>query len=381
MDVPIVFLSHSALDREVARSLKEVLATHTKGEIEWWLSSDGQSIRGGKNWRAEVEKALRECRLLFILFTPTSQRSAWVQFEAGFADALGKDIVPIALPGFDVDAIPGPLQHKQGFNLRGASGLNNILSVTNQILARHDLLSLDNRHYQKVFGGLSNQNETLRILDAYVETIDLSAEGSEKSLKRFTSELRRVTVADFRMQWISEQRVLAGPGFVLREVTRNPADRAKSADQRDVKPLYYLQGQLTASGLFELLPAFASKFVNDTLSKGGSLEWKLQKGVAVLTSQARILGNMRGTLMRFAYENVFSFGNFTFAPRAYDANARAEIFQSYPLDAPPEPYVPQDWRYEFLLQWDSPFESDRIKEMLTLLIERHVIFVNSDRSA
>lgn len=108
MSVPIIFLSHSSHDREVAVSLKEVLATHTQGQIEWWLSSDGQSIRGGKNWRAEVEKALRQCSLIFILFTASSQNSAWVQFEAGFAEALGKDIVPIALPGFDVDGIPGP---------------------------------------------------------------------------------------------------------------------------------------------------------------------------------------------------------------------------------------------------------------------------------
>lgn len=112
MAVPIIFLSHSARDADIARRMKDLLAVHTRGEIEWWLSSDGQSIRGGKNWRREVETALRNCKIVFILFTARSSLSAWVQYEAGFADALEKEIIPMAMPGFDIDGIPGPLQQQ-----------------------------------------------------------------------------------------------------------------------------------------------------------------------------------------------------------------------------------------------------------------------------
>lgn len=381
MAVPIVFLSHSARDRNIARSLKEVLATHTKGEIEWWLSSDGQSIRSGKNWRAEVEKSLRECRLLFILFTPASQQSAWVHFEAGFAEALGTDVVPIALPGFDIDAIPGPLQHKQGFNLRGASGLNNILSVTNQILKRHDLLSLDDDDYKKVFGDSSDGREAIDLLNAYIEHIELSADSGEKVIEVLASEARQI-IGDDLSQTVDRHAVLAGPGFVLREVKQNNA-RAGGKSEKDPPPSYHLRGEITASGLLELLPVFSSDAVTKLLPAGGSLECTLRRGVAVSTNQARILANMRGTLMRFAHTNVLSFGTVSFAPKVYDANARGGTFVRRLMgqDSHPEPYVPKDLRYQFLLQWESPCQSNVMKELLALLIERQVIFLDQASSA
>src|SRR5438067_1745434 len=193
MGVPIIFLSHSAKDSEIARALKDVLATHTRGEIEWWLSSDGQSIRGGKNWRSEVEQALRECRIVFILFTVLSSRSAWVQYEAGFADALGKDIIPVALPSFDIDAIPGPLQHKQGFNIRDHSGLNNIVSHVNRILSRSYLLSFNESDYERIFSGKIDDTAALSLLlDQHFETIEVTSSFENPVFEAISAEAKKI---------------------------------------------------------------------------------------------------------------------------------------------------------------------------------------------
>ena len=140
------------------------------------------------------------------------------------------------------------------------------------------------------------------------------------------SEARQVIGDDLAEQTVDGHLVLAGAGFVVRETKRSNAQEGVKSE-KDSPPLsYLLRGNITAPSLLELLPIFSSDAVAKLLPTGGSLECTLRKGVAVLTNQARILGNMRGTLMRFAHTNVLSFGTVSFAPRVYDANARRGLF-------------------------------------------------------
>ena len=376
--VPIVFLSHSARDADVARRLKEVLATHTKGEIEWWLSSDGQSIRGGKNWRSEVEQALRGCKLVFILFTATASQSAWVQYEAGFADALNKDIVPIALPGFDIDRLPGPLQHKQGFNLRGASGLNNMLSLTNQVLSRHDLLSLADDAYNEVFATFGGQDRLPQLLDMHLDEVKLEAESNRPIIAAMAAKARELVREELVESTADGRPVLAGPGFVLREQRKEAPAAEATAGTKPSEPRYRLKGEMVASAFLEMLPAFAASKGSEVLPAGGWITCALRPGSALLTNQSRILSQMRSTPFRFVHDNVFSFENITFTPRSYDANESTRPLFAYIRSRieppPPEPYKPKDMRYEFLVQWDAPCPAAGLRELLTLLVARGVIF-------
>ena len=378
MSVPIVFLSHSSRDADLARGLKDVLARHTQGAIEWWLSSDGQSIRGGKNWRSEVEQALRDCRLLFILFTPLARQSAWVQYEAGFADALGKDMVPVALPGFDIDAIPGPLQHKQGFNLRGASGLNNIISVTNRVLGRHDLLSFDETHYNEAFAGLNRAADVPQLLDIHVEEIKLRMVAPKSVIDVIAARARHLIGKDLVASKEGEERVVAGHGFVIREAREVAQHSAPPPTPGHKETAYRLKGEIVASALFELLPVLSDLEIIPLLPTGGSVEFTLRPSSAVLTSQVQILGGMKGTVMRWAGEGLCSFGDVTFSSQARDINQPSMIMHlishSVRGASGPEPYRPREMRYNFTLKWQSGFPGTTIGSLLALLIERQVIF-------
>lgn len=60
MGKPIVFFSHSSKNADALARLKTQFVELTGGAIEAFLSSDGQSIRFGKNWVSSIEDALKE---------------------------------------------------------------------------------------------------------------------------------------------------------------------------------------------------------------------------------------------------------------------------------------------------------------------------------
>ena len=55
---PIAFFSHSSRDKEALGRLKDLFVEKTGGTIEIFLSSDGQSIKFGRNWVHRIEEAL-----------------------------------------------------------------------------------------------------------------------------------------------------------------------------------------------------------------------------------------------------------------------------------------------------------------------------------
>jgi hypothetical protein len=133
VEKPVVFFSHSSKDSEALKRLKDRFVELTADTIEVFLSSDGQSIRLGKNWLARVEEALKGAKVMFVFLTPNSMASPWVYFESGHAYAKGTDVIPIGLFGVDVGKIPPPLSTLQGFNAVSHDSLNNIIAKVNEL--------------------------------------------------------------------------------------------------------------------------------------------------------------------------------------------------------------------------------------------------------
>jgi hypothetical protein len=104
----------------------------TGGAIEIFQSSDGQSIRFGKNWVHAIEEALKRCKVMFVFLSPNSINSKWIYFEAGYAYSKEINVIPIGIMGVDLNEIQPPLSLLQGFNVKSAGGLNNILTVINR---------------------------------------------------------------------------------------------------------------------------------------------------------------------------------------------------------------------------------------------------------
>jgi hypothetical protein len=133
MDKPTVFLSHSSRDSQQLIRLKEKLDTKTSGTIDFFLSSDGESIPFGRNWVAALQDALQRTKICFVFLTPNSALSSWIYFESGFIYSKGIRVVPVGLPGVDLAKIPPPLGLLQGFNIHSHESLNNLLRILNDV--------------------------------------------------------------------------------------------------------------------------------------------------------------------------------------------------------------------------------------------------------
>lgn len=140
MSKPVVFFSHSSRDGEALGRLKARFVAITGGTIDVFLSSDGQSIRLGRNWVSSVEQGLDAAALMFAFVTPNSVASSWLYFESGVAYARKIDVVPVGLFGVNIGDIAPPLSLLQGFNATGHNSLNNLVTKVNETFSHRHLL-------------------------------------------------------------------------------------------------------------------------------------------------------------------------------------------------------------------------------------------------
>ena len=90
-----LFLSYSRKDEPRARRLAEWL--HGEGHSVW---RDEDDIGGGASFSSEIEKALKDCDAVLVLWSPDSVQSAWVRDEAAYGRDNGK-LIPLSLDGME----------------------------------------------------------------------------------------------------------------------------------------------------------------------------------------------------------------------------------------------------------------------------------------
>ncbi len=106
---PTVFLSHSSTSRRELIGLKRLLDERAGGMIEFFLSTDDDSIAHGTIWPAEVRAALDTMSLMVIFVSSEALKSGWTYFEAGYGlHKLGTANI-YCLPGTDKAVLPSPL--------------------------------------------------------------------------------------------------------------------------------------------------------------------------------------------------------------------------------------------------------------------------------
>lgn len=132
MQKPTIFISHSSLDKQLIRQIKDLINGRTSGTVDLFQSSDGESIPFGNNWIHQVEENLNKSKIMLVFVSPRSAMSSWIYFEAGFAYSKGVKVIPIGIDGVDIGSLKPPLNLLQGFNITSAEGLNNIIAVLNR---------------------------------------------------------------------------------------------------------------------------------------------------------------------------------------------------------------------------------------------------------
>ena len=88
-----LFLSYSRKDEAKARRFTDWL--EREGHDVW---RDEEDIGGGASFSSEIEKALKDCDAVLVLWSAQSVQSAWVRDEAAFGRDAGK-LIPLTLDG------------------------------------------------------------------------------------------------------------------------------------------------------------------------------------------------------------------------------------------------------------------------------------------
>jgi MFS superfamily sulfate permease-like transporter len=115
---PVIFISHSSLDKDMARVLQEQIETVLGGKENAVVfnSSDPYAIPTGSDWFEEIAAQLDKSHVLVVLVTASAKQSIWVGFEIGYfwSRAKGKHIYPVAVPGAKTF---GPIEKLQAKSL------------------------------------------------------------------------------------------------------------------------------------------------------------------------------------------------------------------------------------------------------------------------
>lgn len=103
-----VFLSYSSASQPWVRKFTDAL---TSSGISAWF--DAHEIRPGERWQAQIEKALRQSRVLIMVMTSESVQRPWTFFELGAALAGGKRIIPVLADDVNPGDIPAAVSQFQ----------------------------------------------------------------------------------------------------------------------------------------------------------------------------------------------------------------------------------------------------------------------------
>jgi hypothetical protein len=183
MDKPIVFLSHSSKNKEELAVLKELLQEKSVGAIEFFLSSDGQSVKFGSNWVARISEALDKAKVMFVFVSPESAASKWIHFEAGCAYSKGIRVVPICLPGIELNQVHPPLALLQGFNLHSSDALNNIPAICNQVFGLSIPGNFSDEDFRKAFHSKADSPQNyFGPIASFIDTIHVRVRATRKDL-------------------------------------------------------------------------------------------------------------------------------------------------------------------------------------------------------
>jgi hypothetical protein len=128
MPKPLIFISHIHQEQEIAILLEKELARIFLEGVEFFVSSDRRSLRGGDDWLREIKRALTEAAIVLALVSPRSVDKTWINFESGAA-WLHKRIIPLCHSGLKPSQLPQPMQSLVGFDLHEPIDLKDLFQL------------------------------------------------------------------------------------------------------------------------------------------------------------------------------------------------------------------------------------------------------------
>jgi hypothetical protein len=133
-DQPLVLISHSSKDVELASALVEFLRSGLLINRIRCSSVDGFRLPAGVQTDSQLRAEVNSTNVLIGLITPNSLASAYVMFELGARWGAGSFMIPL-LAGVTPDEIRGPLRGLNALCANNDSQLHQLLSDAAKVLA------------------------------------------------------------------------------------------------------------------------------------------------------------------------------------------------------------------------------------------------------
>jgi hypothetical protein len=246
----IIFISHAAVDNEIALSLKCHLQSALPGS-DIFVSSDPEDLPLGDSWVQEILSALAKAKLVLALTTERGLSRRWVWFESGRTWFSGIACIPCCIGKVRKDGLPAPFSSLTAMNLdevdelktlvaRCSEELNITANTTKDQLAKisEELIRLDiraeerqrtledpfnsemSREVERVMRGLGpGEKEALRILLKYGELTDRVAANKVRESGKSTNQLYFLNGLHDRTGWLQLTQMSPYPN-VSREEDR-----------------------------------------------------------------------------------------------------------------------------------------------------------------
>ncbi len=106
------FISFATEELEIAKVLQSALHNFLPPLKPVFVANT--SVRYGDKWLDEIQSALKNMKMFFIVFGPKSFESHWLHMEAGAAWVQELRIIPLAHSGVEADRLPSPYNAFQG---------------------------------------------------------------------------------------------------------------------------------------------------------------------------------------------------------------------------------------------------------------------------
>lgn len=111
-----VFFSYASQDKQFAESAKREL--EVRGYFpEDVVFVDAQDIPMGGNIRDHLKSEMEESATVVLVVSKSATSSEWMNYEAGLADALGKNILVVGEEGAENDQLLASLADYQRVDL------------------------------------------------------------------------------------------------------------------------------------------------------------------------------------------------------------------------------------------------------------------------
>ncbi len=112
----ILFLSHAAVDEEIAIRLKVALASAFPG-LDVFVSSDPEDLPPGNPWVETVLANLREAFAIWVLTSERGLSRKWVWFESGAGWAKRNEFIPCCVGTIRKGQLPAPYSQYMAVNI------------------------------------------------------------------------------------------------------------------------------------------------------------------------------------------------------------------------------------------------------------------------